>query len=930
MAEKIWSKKAFAATARRVSADGIVLLENDGTLPLESGTRLAVFGRSQFNYYRCGTGSGGAVNVEYTVGIYDALEADPRFELNQTVRAAYEAWLVEHPFDSGHGWGTEPWTQEEMPLPPALVDEASAASDVALILIGRTAGEDQDNYNEPGSYLLTEVERDMLQQVCNAFPRSIVLLNTGNIMDMRWVAEVHPSAVAYVWQGGQEGGNGVLDFLSGDSDPAGHLADTIAARIEDYPSTAHFGDPEQNLYVEDIYVGYRYFETFARDCVLYPFGYGLTYTSFDLNSSKPVEEGDSVTFALSISNTGMKPGRAVAQIYVQRPIGHLGQPARVLAGFHKSQLLAPGALEQVTLRIPCYDFASYDDSGASGYAHAYVLEAGDYNFYLGENVRDAQPIGTLQIPETRCLMQLEEAMAPVTAFDRMVNRGGSEPDYAPVPLCLSPQDQKCAARKPACPPYTGDRGYKLADVDAGKVSMADFVAQIPDEELCVMMRGEGMSSAKVTPGIAGAYGGVSDTLKAFGIPVAGCSDGPSGIRMDCGTQAFSLPNGTSIACTWDTELAQALFAWEALDMRKNHVDALLGPGMNIHRNPLNGRNFEYFSEDPFLTGQMAAAQLKGMHRYDVTGVIKHFAGNSQELKRHRVNNVISERALREIYLKGFEIAVRQGGAYAVMSTYGPVNGVWTSSNYDLLTVILRNEWGFDGIVMTDWWAMGNDAAGEPGSYKNVAAQVRAQNDLNMVNADPVSNSNRDNLAQALSEGTLTRAELARCAENICRYLLRTPAYQHFLGHESDLDRELAAAISASEASLQHAIPVRMLDEIDLDVSLINTEKGHNTIFGIYTEHRGAFRLELTLRATGGNPLAQIPVTVFRDIGLLRTITMTGDMSEWRTETVDIPVNYLNNYFLRFFFAQSGLEIQRARLVLVQDLEEEIQRGMDQR
>ena len=250
--------------------------------------------------------------------------------------------------------------------------------------------------------------------------------------------------------------------------------------------------------------------------------------------------------------------------------------------------------------------------------------------------------------------------------------------------------------------YTGDKGYKLKDVADGKVSLEKFIAQLSDEDLCAMMRGEGMCSPKVTPGVAGAYGAVTDSLLGFGIPIASCSDGPSGIRMDCGTHAFSLPNGTCLACSFNEKINEELFTWEGLDLRRCRIDALLGPGMNIHRSPLNGRNFEYFSEDPFLTGKLVAAQLKGMHKYDVTGVIKHFAGNTQEFKRHTVNNVVSERALREIYLKGFEIAVREGNARAVMTTYGPVNGIWTASSYDLLTTLLRNEWGFDGIAMTDW------------------------------------------------------------------------------------------------------------------------------------------------------------------------------------------------------------------------------------
>ena len=258
-----------------------------------------------------------------------------------------------------------------------------------------------------------------------------------------------------------------------------------------------------------------------------------------------------------------------------------------------------------------------------------------------------------------------------------------------------------------------------------------------------------MCSPKATPGIASAFGGVTDSLKAFGIPVAGCSDGPSGIRMDCGTIAFSLPNGTLLACTFNPELVEQLYEMEGMELRKNQIDTLLGPGMNIHRNPLNGRNFEYFSEDPCVAGTMAAAQLKGMGKYGVTGTIKHFAGNNQEFKRHDANGVVSERALREIYLKGFEIAVKEGHAYSIMSTYGPINGIWTAGSYDLLTTILRKDWGYQGMVMTDWWAKMNEE-GEEGSQSNTIPMVRAQNDVYMVVSDSASNSANDNTMEGLA------------------------------------------------------------------------------------------------------------------------------------------------------------------------------------
>ena len=929
-----WNPAAYAAAARQAAAEGIVLLKNDReALPLRDGERLSLFGRAQFHYYKSGTGSGGCVNTDYVVGIRDALEQSGRYRLNAALSAVYEAWLEDHPFDAGQGWASEPWFQEEMPLTEELVRRAAEESDAALVLIGRTAGEDQDNRAEPGSFLLTDTERDMLRLVCRHFPRTAVLLNTGNIVDMRWVREFDPAAVLYVWQGGQEGGNAVLDVLSGDVSPSGRLADSVAERIEDWPSFGSFGSKTENVQTEDLYVGYRYFETFCPEKVLYPFGFGLSYTSFRMDvTSFSARAPESVSLAVTVRNTGAAAGKQVVQIYGSAPQGALGKPARVLLAFLKTALLVPGGTEVLHFEIPLSLLASYDDSGRSGFRSSWVLEAGEYRILAGADVRSAVEAGRFTLAETVCVRSCEEAMAPVQAFDRLrpeprkdvrAGEGAFVPAREPAPLqTVSPQEKRLR-HLPSCLPYAGDQGWKLRDVAEGRTTMQDFLAQLRDEDLCAMVRGEGMCSPKVTPGIAGAFGGVTERLKGFGIPVGGCSDGPSGIRMDCGTHAFSLPNGTCLACSFNEELNEELFAWEGMELRRNRIDCLLGPGMNIHRSPLNGRNFEYFSEDPLLTGRMAAAQLHGLHRFGVTGVIKHFCANTQETLRHHVNAVVSERALREVYLRGFEIAVREGHARAVMSTYGPVNGIWTSGNYDLLTGILRGEWRFEGVVMTDWWAMANDAAGLPGSYQNVSAQVRAQNDLNMVNADAASNSNADDLESALAEGRLTRAELVRSAENICRFLLTLPCWPHSLGQESDLDRELQKSLSREDLSLRDAVPV-VLDrpEVPLDAALIRAQRGETTVLAVTTPHRGTVRLELEARAVNQPLMAQLPFSVFQDRDLVREVTLTGADTAWVPVSVELQLCYTGNFLLKLYFAQSGLELRNVRLVLAEDLEEQ--------
>ena len=506
--------------------------------------------------------------------------------------------------------------------------------------------------------------------------------------------------------------------------------------------------------------------------------------------------------------------------------------------------------------------------------------------------------------------QLESAAAPAAAFERVRPGADSSLAWEPVPTGAELPEIRRAARLPKEHPQTGDKGIRLQDVADGTADMADFVAQFSDDELCTIVRGEGMNSPRVTPGTAGAIGGVSDALQHYGLPAACCSDGPSGIRMDCGTVAFAMPNGTCLAATFNEDLSEELYSMEGLELRKNHVDTLLGPGINIHRHPLNGRNFEYFSEDPLLTGKMACAQLRGLHRWGVTGTIKHFAANNQEHRRHFVESVVSERALREIYLRGFEIAVREGHARSIMTSYNPLNGYWTASNYDLVTTILRGQWGYTGLVMSDWWAEGNDRGGA-GSTKHVAAMVRAQNDVFMVVADPEHNSGGDDLTAALAEGRLTRGELQRSAANICRFLLQTPAFRRSIGHTSALDDQLEAmAEQDMQQAAQSGQPLTLRNGTAIDITAIDNGYRRTTAFRVTAGEGGSYTLHLRCRAMPGNsPLAQIPVSVFAGRVFLKTMTITGAQTDWCDFTVSLPsLNTGDEFFLRFYFGQSGMEL----------------------
>lgn len=788
----------------------------------------------------------------------------------------------------------------------------------AIVVIGRTAGEDRDAKAEKGSYFLTDTEEDMLAKVCAAFEKVAVLLNIGSVMDMEWVERYAPQAVLCVWQGGMEGGHGAADVLMGRVNPCGKLPDTIAHSIDDYPSTRNFGGDTTDNYEEDIYVGYRYFETFAKDKVLYPFGFGLSYTKFSIEnisvergSAEQEEDCSRIKVSLTVRNTGDTAGREVVQVYLRPPQGKLGKPLRSLAAFAKTNVLEPGGTQEIELMIPDHTLASYDDSGATGHRSCWVMEPGKYEFYVGGDVRSASLAGWIDIDELKVIERCQEAAAPEKAFRRMKPADaekGLTLTWEEVPVRSGPmREHICCEYREI--PYTGDQGIRIGDVYDGKADLETFIAQISDEGLCCLVKGEGMSSPKVTPGTAAAFGGLTEELRELGIPCGCCADGPSGIRMDCGAPAFSLPGGVCLASTFDEELLEELYAMEGLELRQNRIDLLLGPGMNIHRNPLNGRNFEYFSEDPLLTGKMASAQLRGMSRYGTTGVLKHFAANNQEHNRRKYNSVVSERALREIYLKGFEIAVKEGGARAVMTTYGAVNGIWTAGNYDLNTKILRDEWGFDGLVMTDWWAEMNDEGQEP-SIQNLAAMVRAQNDIFMVVPD--TEKHMGNLKERLEAGTLTRAELQRSAVNILDALLKAPAMERILERISDEEQEAYGMLSEEER-VDFDMPLHIVeDELVLPGGGLCTDRGHSEVFALDVRVPGNYRLNMKVSADGGE-LAQVPVSVFLNGTLAGTITINGTGGEWIEVRQDLGYIVFPNVYMRLYFAQSGMRIDSVRI-----------------
>ncbi|MFI3214696.1 MAG: glycoside hydrolase family 3 C-terminal domain-containing protein, partial [Eubacteriales bacterium] len=906
---EIFDWQEYAKCARKMVAESCVLLKkDDAVLPLKKGQKVSIFGRMQFDYLKSGTGSGGLVNAPYVVGILDGLRAKKDIILNEELIKTYEEWLLDNPFDMGAGWAQEPWFQKEMELSEEVLVKAQRESDIAIVIIGRQAGEDKDNSGNEGSYLLTQEERKMLEGVCSHFEKVVVLLNVGNIIDMKWVEEYQPQAVLYVWQGGQEGGNGVADILVGDETPSGKLTDTIAKNLEDYPSTKNFGDPKINIYEEDIYVGYRYFETFAKEKVLYPFGFGLSYTTFEIKLVSFQEKDEFVEILAEVKNTGNVSGKEILQVYVNPPQGKLGKPLRNLVAFAKTKELQPSEMEAISFTIDKNQAVSYDDGGYTGHPYAYVLEEGKYEYYLGNDVRSASLVGRVLLDELVVVEQLSSACAPIVEFKRMKPVGNTNVHVGYEKVSMRAKEYEPYEDDDmldSCE-YTGNQGYRLLDVYDKKVDLDQFIAQLSDKDLIYMSRGEGMCSPKVTAGTAGSFGGVTEGLQSFGIPIVCCSDGPSGIRMDSGDMAFSLPNGTAIGCSFNQDLCEELFEHLGKELNYNKIETLLGPGINIHRNPLNGRNFEYISEDPYVTGKMAVSQLHAMHRYNVTGTIKHFACNNQEFKRTESDSVVSERALREIYLKGFEMAVKEAGAYSIMTSYGSLNGVWTASNYDLLTKIAHEEWGFQGSIMTDWWAQMNKEGQEP-SPQNTMYMVKAQNDLYMVAHDAESNSHGDNTEVGLEQKIITRAHLARNAKNICNFILKSPALGRMEGcypleieernrfdHKDKRCKELPDMLPTKEG-------------IAIDTSVICTAKGHGVRFHIMES--GNYTIDMVLNADIER-MAQIPMTVYAGIEKVKMVTLSKHHCKNVSVLVDVEIGKDQYNYIKLFFGESGMRIDQ--------------------
>ena len=565
------------------------------------------------------------------------------------------------------------------------------------------------------------------------------------------------------FQGGMEGGCAEAELLTGLASPSGKLTDTYAADLEDYPGCADFYESEDYVhYYEDIYVGYRYFETLPgmAEKVVYPFGFGLSYTRCSLTREKIRITADEAEVSVLVTNEGDCAGREVVQVYYSAPQGQLGKPAKELAGYRKTKLLAPGEHEQIVIRFPLAQMASYDDLGKVARS-AWVLEAGEYRFFVGTSVRDGQWLeDTWTLPENRIVQQLTSRMAPTCLEKRLLADGSWEKlptgpcnDFLSTALTpMSHDDLHSTPEVRAVPRiknFGRGIGMKLQDVADGKISLQEFVSALPVEDLACLLGGQ------PNVGLANTFGYGNNPL--YGIPNIMTADGPAGIRFHqgIGVTTTAFPCATLLGSTWDPDLVFEVGAAASLEAKENNIMVWLAPGVNIHRNPLCGRNFEYISVDPLLAGKQAAGMIRGIQSNHIAATPKHFALNNKETNRRNCDSRASERSIREIWLKQFEIIVKESHPWSIMSSYNIINGHRASENRDLLTGILREEWGFDGMVTTDWWTFGEH-------YKEVAAG----NDMKMATGFP------DRLQEALEKGVLTREDMEKAAENILRLILR--------------------------------------------------------------------------------------------------------------------------------------------------------------
>ena len=762
-------KKDFTTSAnmkklcRDIISEGCVLLKNDGALPIKN-KKVSIFGRCQINTFDVGYGSGGAVKAEYSINILDGL-INAGANLNEELVEIYQNWCANNIIEEAE-WGKWPTCFPEMPLDTSLVNAAANNSECAIVIIGRSAGEDRDINKTDGSWYLNNDERRMLELVRTNFKEVIVLINSGSIMDTSEILNYNPDALMYIFQGGQEMGNGVADVLLGKVSPSGKLVDTIAL-IEDYPSTSHFGYPDENIYFEDIYVGYRYFNTFSIDKIIYPFGYGLTFSKFTYNILDIIKNDNNYSIKLVVKNIGNYETKDVIQLYLSKPNNQFGNPKIELVNFKKTSLLKPNEEQIIQLEFNLNDFSLYDD-----FNNRYLLESGVYKLSVGFDSLNIKEVYSFSLEKKLVVKQSVEACAPIKPFIRLKNNNGCV-DYEDTPLRSVNQRKRIVDMIPK-PTESIENFYHISQVINQEITLDEFIDSLSFDELETLTRGSlySMNSPYGPFGNTGTFAASTDSLFKRGLPAISTNDGPSGVRMGC--HSTKVPNGFIIASTFNPQLVYELATEIGKEVIERESHVMLAPGLNIHRNPLCGRNFEYFSEDPYLTGILGSSYVKGIQDAGASACPKHFACNNQEYLRYNNDSIVSGRALREIYVKAFQICIKEANPHVIMTSYNKINSDFAYYNHDLVKVLLRNELNYSGLVITDWWIREADS----NLFENLKTQafrIRASVDVYM----PGSRGDRDNpgesdgtLKYSLEKGAITKQEIKYCAKNVLNLCLK--------------------------------------------------------------------------------------------------------------------------------------------------------------
>lgn len=821
------SEQTHSDYIRRIAGECMVLLENDGTLPLSGPQKVALYGNGARATVKGGTGSG-EVNSRYSVSVEQGLE-----EAGFTVTT--KAWLAEQDRVIQEEWNAYMADIHQRAeamgipdffvlfnehfIPKALAPFQKAEGDVAIYVLGRNSGEGSDRCAEEGDYELSQAEIDLLTQLGQNYKKVILLLNLGGVINAATLKSIPGiSAMMLISQSGNMGGHIVADVLLGKSIPSGRLTDTWAANYMDYPSSATFshnnGNWNDEYYTDGIFVGYRYFDTFNVTPV-YPFGYGLNYTSFNMETLGASADEKTVSVTVRVTNTGKFAGREVVQVYGSAPRDGLEKPMQVLCGFGKTRLLQPGESQELKVSFDLTNLESYDPAKA-----AYVLEAGAYVIRVGVNSRATHVAAVLQLDATVETKKVKNICPLDEEFDEISCAGvacwkseneEAEKTAAPV-FALSASKiptvtvEYAGEPEPFAPAGT-DHMITLEEVRDGKYTMEQLVSQLTVEEMAEWCVGSARdnenvigAASKAVPGAAGetslalAHRGVRDMVNA---------DGPAGLRLiphfrtdkdgkllpggsamggmaenfapkqegdvDYYQYCTAIPIAWLLASSWDLELIEKCGDVVGAEMETFGVRIWLAPGMNIHRNPLCGRNFEYYSEDPLLSGLCAAADVRGVQKHPGVGTsIKHYFANNQEDNRMFVNAHIKERAIREIYLRNFGVCIEASQPMTIMTSYNLINGVHGANCYDSITCYAREECGFQGYVMTDWFTSNMRVSGamaKPNPKYPCASSplcIYAGNDVQM----PGSEGNIEDIITAVQDGSLKLGYLQRCAAKL--------------------------------------------------------------------------------------------------------------------------------------------------------------------